>query len=284
MTGQTVGDSLRECGRLLGAAGVSEADAVEIISWIAGIPKSRITTSLASTLGDESVERIRSAAVLRAAGAPIQYAVGQAAFRQLILNVNRSVLIPRPETEVLVDIVLSRHGRSEGVAADLGTGSGAIALSLAQEGKFKLVIATDESDAALEVALANARSARDSLHCEVQFRRGHWTAALAGESVDVLVSNPPYIARAEMAELPAEVREWEPLSALESGGDGLDASRAIALGAADVMRPDGLIVLEVDSRRADAAAGILKGDGRYEDVEVIPDLTGRSRFVAARRR
>ncbi len=102
--------------------------------------------------------------------------------------------------------------------------------------------------------------------------------------MDVVVSNPPYIARAEMRELPAEVREWEPSLALESGVDGLDATRAIALGAPNVLRPDGLIVIEVDCRRADVVAGILKGDGRYENVEIIPDLTGRSRFVSALRR
>lgn len=216
-------------------------------------------------------------------GAPQQYATGQAAFRHLELFVDRSVLIPRPETEVLVDIVLSRAGSAR-IAADVGTGSGAIAIALATEGKFERVIATDVSSEALEVARRNADAYAASIGGRLELREGSLVEPLAGERIDVLVSNPPYIADDEMDSLPSEVRDWEPHIALASGPDGLDATRELIETAPDVLVPGGLLVMEVDCRRAERAADILRGDGRYDGVEILPDLTGRLRFVAARLR
>jgi release factor glutamine methyltransferase len=194
--------------------------------------------------------------------------------------VDRSVLIPRPETELIVDIVLSRRPELGGTVADIGTGSGAIAIALATEGNFERVIATDISSEALAVARRNAVAAQ----AKIEFRGGSLVEPLAGESLNVIVSNPPYIAESEMSALPEEVRDWEPHSALCSGPDGLDAIRTLVAGAPDVLVNGGLIVLEVDSRRADLTADILMADGRYADIEVLPDLTGRPRFVVAHRR
>lgn len=232
-------------------------------------------------LEDKSAAESIGAARLRALGAPIQYAVGKAAFRHLTLLVDKRVLIPRPETEMLVDIVLER-ARS-GSVADVCTGSGAIALALATEGGYDRVIATDLSIDALDVARENAARTGTSVRAKIELRHGSFLAPLAGELLDAVVSNPPYIAEDEMESLPPEVREWEPKDALQSGRDGLDAIRAITAGAPDVMKPGALLALEVDTRRADLASDILKSDRRYEKIEILDDLTGRPRFVLARR-
>jgi release factor glutamine methyltransferase len=168
--------------------------------------------------------------------------------------------------------------------ADVGTGSGAIALALATEGNFQRVIATDVSVAALDVAKKNAATYSSRIRGALEFRPGSLLEPLAGESLDALVSNPPYIAESEMESLPAEVRDWEPERALSSGPEGLDATIAIIAGAPDILVPGGLLALEVDTRRAGRTADILNADGRYEKIEIIADLTGRQRFVAARRR
>ena len=218
--------------------------------------------------------------------APFAYAVGRATFRHLTLDVDERVLIPRPETEVLVDEVLKlakSGGVAGGVAVDVGTGSGAIALSLASEGSFARVIGTDVSRDAIDVARRNAMLVTGALRAEVEFRHGSLLGPVNGMAVAAVVSNPPYIAHGEAATLPASVRDWEPALALFSGGDGMDATRAIIRGAAGLLQPGGILALEVDMRRAMLAAELVATDVRYCDVAVRLDLTGRERFVLARR-
>ena len=280
----TVGILLEECEALLTPSHSARADSAEIVAAVMDVPRFWPRTHTGSAVADDVRERILAATALRAKGAPLQYAVGKAAFRHLTLTVNRSVLIPRPETELLVDLILSRTTGAGGVAVDIGTGSGAIALALATEGRFDRVIATDISDGALKVARANAVTYRDRITCALEFRQGSLTDPLLGESVQVLVSNPPYIADSELRELPPSVRDWEPERALFSGASGLDATGHLIAAAPDVLAAGGLIALEVDARRAGHVADILKDDGRYTDVEILPDLTGRPRFAAARRR
>ncbi|HEX4934759.1 MAG TPA: HemK family protein methyltransferase, partial [Gemmatimonadaceae bacterium] len=173
-----------------------------------------------------------------------------------------------------------------GTAVDVGTGSGAIALALASEGNFGRVVATDVSTDALAVARANAARCASALTGRVEFRAGDAVAPvqdLAGE-VDVIVSNPPYIAFAEARELPASVRDWEPPQALVCPDDGLEVSRRIVSGGGALLRPGGLLAFETDSRRAGRLADLVRADGAYVDVRVLPDLTGRDRFVLATRR
>lgn len=221
---------------------------------------------------------------------PEAYATGEAAFRLLELAVDERVLIPRPETEVLVDLALQMTDGGRGTAVDVGTGSGAIALSLAVEGAFERVIATDISRGALAVAQANAERVRRVFNekgarvAELEFREGSWLAPCAGERAELVVSNPPYIAHSEAAELPAAVRDWEPPLALFAGGEGLDPILAVAQGAAPILTPGGVLVIEVDSRRAGRSAEAVESVGAYEGLQVRPDLTGRARFVVARRR
>lgn len=226
----------------------------------------------------EVVQGAQEAAMRRAAGMPFAYAVGRAAFRHLTLAVNASVLIPRQETELLVDLVLQQSGK-DGVVADVGTGSGAIALALAAEGQFERVLATDVAADAISVARENARA----LHLNVEFRTGDLLAPLSGERLDVLVSNPPYIAFDEAGALPASVRDWEPGHALFSGSNGLDATSRIVHGAPALLCKGGLLALEVDCRRAFQVAELVASNGAYCGVSVRQDLMGRDRFVLATR-
>lgn len=240
-------------------------------------------------LGAAVIRRARAAATLRAAGAPFAYAVGRAAFRHLTLLVDERVLIPRQETELLVDLVLAHargwdQDRATGVAADVGTGSGAIALALATEMRFARIIATDVSSDALEVARENARRLNNLLLTPVEFRAGNALAPLAGERLDVLVSNPPYIAFEELAALPSSVRDWEPPLALATSHEGLDVTAAIIRQAPDILVPGGLLALEVDVRRASLVADLAERGPGFSDVTVHLDLTGRERFVTAIRR
>jgi release factor glutamine methyltransferase len=276
----SVGELLRECEAALPPGKASGSDAREILAALLDVPRFWPASHGEETVALSVRERVARAAALRSAGAPLQYASGKAAFRHLTLAVNRSVLIPRPETELLVDIVLGRGKQPGGTVVDIGTGSGAIAIALATEGKFDRIIATDISSEALEVARVNAETA----DARIELRAGSLLEPIAGEQFDVVVSNPPYIAEAEMQDLPEEVRDWEPRAALCSGPDGLDAIRALVAGAPGILVNGGLMALEVDSRRADLAADILRADGRYESIEILPDLTGRPRFVVANRR
>lgn len=228
---------------------------------------------------------VMTAARRRVQGAPFAYAVGRAAFRFLTLQVDERVLIPRPETEQLVEVVLAtRQGRAGGIAADIGTGSGAIALALAAEGRFSRVIATDISADALAVAGTNRQLVAPSLRAPVELRAGAGLAPLAGDPVDVLVSNPPYIAFGELADLPPLVRDWEPTQALSCADDGLAVTRELVADAPRVLTPGGLLAFEVDCRRAGAVADMIGASGHFADVTVRRDYTGRDRFVLATRR
>jgi release factor glutamine methyltransferase len=218
------------------------------------------------------------AAQRRAAGAPLAYAVGKASFRALTLHVDERVLIPRPETELLVDLVLRRQ--RTGAVLDVGTGSGAIAIALATEGSYDRVVASDISVDALELARANAAACGAT----IEFRSANLAAGVGSSEFDAIVSNPPYIALGESAELPASVRNWEPATALYSGHDGMTATRRLVREAAGGLRGGGLLALEVDSRRASLVAELLASDGRYEEITVELDLTGRERFVLGTRR
>jgi release factor glutamine methyltransferase len=270
---------------LLGDA--AEGEARDLIAAVMEQP--RFWPSLAGgvALNADVVARIAGAAERRARGAPFAYAVRSAAFRHLTLGVDERVLIPRPETEHLIDLILATpQGRRGGMAVDVGTGSGAIALALASEGAFARVIATDISGDALAVAKENAARLRPALRAAVEFLAGDALAPLRGltESVDVLVSNPPYIAFAEALELPPSVRDWEPPQALVCPDDGLAVTRAVIAGGGELLRAGGLLAFETDSRRAGRVAELVGADGAYEDVRVMHDLTGRERFVLATRR
>lgn len=216
----------------------------------------------------------------RAKREPLQYIEGHAAFRDLRLCVDPRVLIPRSETELLVDEVLAWAGGREGLhALDVGTGSGAIALSLATEGPFARVVATDVSADALEVARANHAAAAPG--SPVEFYPGAVYAPVRGQTFDVVVSNPPYIGESERGALDAGVRDWEPAQALFSGETGLDVIRELVAGAPEVLRAGGLLALEIGWKQADAVAELVKAVDGFSEPVVRRDLEGRDRIVTA---
>lgn len=243
----------------------------------------------ASLAGDQRVSADETRAALQAAarrarGAPLEYAARRAAFRHLMLGVDERVLIPRPETEVLVDIVLElTRDAAGGVAVDVGVGSGAIALALATEGTFAHVIGTDISLDALSVARSNAARHASAARASLDFRHGSLLGPVPERGLRAVVSNPPYIAFDEAATLPAAVRDWEPAVALFTGANGMDATARLVHEAADALAPRGVLALEVDTRRAATVAEVVATHGAFDGVRVMLDLTGRERFVVARR-
>ena len=281
----TIGDLLAGCTAMLESVGVAEPDreARDIVAAVLDVPR---FWAAANSVADATPDVARSvirAAMRRAAGAPLAYAVGRASFRHLTLEVDERVLIPRVETEVLVERVLERCTPGTRRIADIGTGSGAIALSLAFEREFDLVVATDISLDSIAVADSNASRLANLLKCAVEFRHGSLLAPLAGEELDAVVCNPPYISFAEIHDLPADVRDWEPSVALLCPDDGLSVTRELIRHAPSVLKQRGFLALEVDTRRAGTVAEMVAVDGRYSGVEVLLDLTGRERFVFATR-
>jgi release factor glutamine methyltransferase len=228
---------------------------------------------------DDMVER-------RAAGEPLQYVLRRWGFRTLDLLVDQRVLIPRPETEVVVEVAIRELRRIDSrrpLVADLGTGSGAIALSIAVEVPGARVWATDASEDALAVARANLAGLASPAAVRVRMERGGWFDALPGAfrgEFDVVVSNPPYIAEGEV--LPAEVVEWEPRSALVAGPAGTEAIAEIVAGASAWLAADGAAVVEIAPHQADDARALAR-DAGFGDVDVRPDLNGLARVLVARR-
>ena len=221
----------------------------------------------------------------RSVGEPLQYVVGRWGFRTLDLLVDHRVLIPRPETEAVVEVALDevRSVKVSGARClDLGTGSGAIALSLAVELRDPTVWATDRSADALAVARANVAGVGGFAATRVQLVEGPWFDALPTELVgtfDLIVSNPPYVA--DGAALPPEVADWEPASALRAGPEGLDDIEAIVRAAPRWLARPGALVVELSPEQADRAIATAFAAG-FDDAEVRPDLAGRARALVAR--
>lgn len=265
----------------------ARAEARDLIAGVLDQPRFWPSAHRDDPLDADTLAAIRAAAAKRREGMPMQYAIGRATFRHLTLRVDPRALIPRPETEMLVDLVLGAQRGGTGVAVDVGTGSGAIALALAAEGGFSAVHATDTSANALALAEENRAALPEDRRDRVHFHHGPLLApvvALLGpRTCDAVVSNPPYIARSEAVELPSLVLDWEPADALFADDDGMAVIRALVPQAAELLTAGGLLAMEVDSRRADLAADAVRNDGRFHDIEVRLDLTGRPRFVAARR-
>jgi release factor glutamine methyltransferase len=269
--------------RLMGDDAVAEAR--ELLALMHDQPRHWPIVAAGQLISASDACAAVRAATRRARGAPIQYAAGRAAFRHLTLDVDERVLIPRPETEQLVEIVLRlTTAERGGIAVDVGTGSGAIALALATEGRFEHVIATDVSLDALDVARANGERYANQSRARFELRHGALLGPVPERGLRAVVSNPPYISFAEAAALPASVRNWEPAIALFSARDGLATTTQLVRAAADSLAPFGVLAIEVDVQRAAAVAELAASIGSYADVQVLQDLTGRERFVVARKR
>lgn len=226
-------------------------------------------------------ERVASLRARVSAGEPLQYVLGDWQFRELNLRVGPGVLIPRFETELIVDLVIKACGGvNEPRIADLGTGSGAIALAVAKEIVTAHVVATDMSDEALRVAVDNG--VRNDLTERVAWRRGNWYDALSGDQpFDVVVSNPPYVSEREWEQLELVIRDWEPVQALVAGADGLKDLRVIVRGAPTVLKKGGTLVVEIGANQGPRVAELFSEAGLV-DVQVVKDLCSRDRFVLGR--
>ena len=279
LAGSTLAGALAAAAERLGAAGIAEPrrEALRIWAGLAGAAPARALADAAATRLDASqAAAFLAAAERRARGEPIAYVTGRAGFRHLELAADRRALIPRPETEGLVELLLERVQR--GNVADIGTGTGCIALSLATEGGYRRIVAVDRSGVALTLARENAAA----LGVGLALVQGDLTHALAAGSLDALVSNPPYLSAAEYAALDPSVRDWEPALALQSGPDGLEATESLLDDGRRVLRPRGWIALELDCSRAAEAARRASALG-WADVAIHHDLFGRERYLLARR-
>jgi release factor glutamine methyltransferase len=271
----------------LAAAGIENA--AREARWIAeragGFDAAELITELDSPVTVRSATFLHQMLDRRAGGEPLQYVLGRWAFRTLELYVDRRVLVPRPETEVLAGQALDECDRlGARLAVDLGTGSGAIALALAAERTGLTVWGTDVSEEALAVARANLAGLGRAA-TRVRLAAGEWFAALPDDlrgRVDVLVTNPPYVAEHEVPDLPDDVRDWEPRQALVAGPTGLeDIERIVAEGPAWLARP-GSLLIELAPHQAAPAAKLARAAG-FPSVTTWPDLTGRDRILLARR-
>ncbi len=260
-------------------------DAEWLLAAALGVDRLQLYLQYDRPLSPEEREAFKPLLRRRASREPLQYIIGRAAFRQLELKTDPRVLIPRPETEVLVQEVLdwaSAARGSLGSVWDMGTGTGAVALSLAVEGTFTKVVATDSSTDALSVAADNAE--RYDVSGLVEFREGSLFEPLEeGERFDVIVSNPPYIAEGEKGELQPEVGDWEPPEALFAGEDGMDVIRQLVTGAPDHLLAGGLLAFECGIGQTERIQADVQATGKFAAVRIRPDLTGRPRFVLAER-
>ena len=259
-------------------AAIDAVDAEHLLLHVLARPRSWLFAHADDAVTATEAAAFRALVERRAQGEPVAYLTGTQGFWSLELAVTPATLIPRPETERLVELALERLPAGVAVrVADLGTGSGAIALAIARERPQAQVIATDASAAALEVARANAERNRVR---NVQFRQGDWLVPLAGKRLDLIASNPPYIADGD-PHLSAGDLRFEPPTALSSGADGLDAIRVIVRDARALLQPGGWLLLEHGRDQGDAVRALLQAAG-YSDVATEQDLEARDRISLGR--
>lgn len=246
------------------------------------LPRSALLSRDDMTLNDQAFQEWENLVSRRVSGEPIAYILGKKGFHNIELLVGPGVLIPRPETELLVEIALAEITKLDRAAKvlDLGTGSGAIALSIASSTALASLIATDQSPEALAIAKQNAQCL--ALSPQIQFAQGSWYEAISPQDqFDVIVSNPPYIASHDPHLEQGDLR-FEPESALTDYGSGLSCLQAIISGAGKFLKPGGLIAVEHGYDQSEAVVKLIKEMGLV-DVQVHQDLAGHSRAASGRK-
>ena len=273
----TGAEALRAAIPELRAAGVEDAprDARLLLAHALGIAADRLPLFLHDIMPDQSASLFRAAVSARLGRQPVAQIIGKRLFWGRSFTVTRDTLDPRPETECLVAEALRRPFVK---LLDLGTGTGCILLSCLAEMPMARGVGTDISGAAIDVAQANA--AQLGLASRARFVVSDWFAQIFGR-FDLITANPPYISADEMQRLSPEVRNWEPHLALSPGGDGLEAYRTIAAGAAARLLAGGRLLLEIGPTQAAAVCNLLSTQG-FEAIRVIQDFDGRDRVVAAK--
>ncbi len=278
---QTLLEALRKSADFLARRGLERPrlEAEHVFAAALGLKRLDLYLQFERPLTAEEEARLRGLVVRRGNREPLQHVVGRTEFRSLVLRCDRRALIPRPETEELVDLALALFPSEQSVRAlDLGTGTGAVALALAAERPAWKVDAVDRSEEALALARENAESC--GLRSRVGFGRSDWFSEVR-DAYDLVVSNPPYLTEAELASAEPEVREHDPRAALVAPEDGLADLRRILTDAPRFLRPGGWVLLETGVEHHPALADLSARLG-YVEAGGLPDLSGRPRFWKAR--
>ncbi|CAM4220534.1 peptide chain release factor N(5)-glutamine methyltransferase [Paenibacillus phoenicis] len=277
----TIWEARKEASSFLAAAGVREpgSNAELLLRHVLGLTGAAYLAALRDPFPADKRDAWEAVIRRKAAGEPAQYIIGEQEFYGLTFRVNPAVLIPRPETELLVErIALEGDALWPGgapYAADIGTGSGAIAAALAHLRPAWRVAASDISPDALTVAQDNVRR----LGLAVTFKQGDLLEPFAGEPLDIVVSNPPYIPAEDIPHLQPEVRDYEPRGALDGGPDGLAPYRTMMAQLALLPRPPRLIGFELGQGQAADVAALLRAAGHWDEIVTVPDLAGIDRHV-----
>jgi release factor glutamine methyltransferase len=282
--------ALRQATASLSDAGIESArlDAELLLAEALGLDRSKLYLHYEAPLETRAEERFRSTLARRADGEPVAYITGRREFWSLDFLVTPAVLVPRPETEMLVEVAVglfeaeSRISERKFRILDLGTGSGAIAVALAKEIANAEVWATDVFSDALEIARANAR--RHGVEEKIQFLRGDLFEPVRDrmEFFDLIVSNPPYVRSDEIETLPRDVRDFEPRVALDGGADGLEFYRRMIPGALDYFTRGGFLAVEIGAEMGVDVARLFTDAGGYAPPQLYRDLAGKERIVCAR--
>jgi len=272
---ETVADTLTRATMMLSAAGIDgpDRDARVLLAHVMNIDQASLMARMNDTLPQSALYGMDRVVAVRSLHQPVSHITGKRGFWNHEFMVNSDVLDPRPDTETLVAAALEQPFSN---VLDLGTGSGAIILSLLAESPQAMGVATDISAKALDVARRNA--GRIGVADRVKFTEANWFEGVSGR-FDLIVSNPPYIAESEMAGLAPEVRDWEPHLALTPGVDGLEAYRHIAEGLKTALSPKGRALFEIGYRQAVDVSEIFTNAG-FTQLKVIKDLSGHDRVIA----
>jgi len=275
----TAGAALEAAVARLASAGVPEprADAELLLARVLDTTRTGVVLAARRPLAPALAAAFETLLVRRAAREPVHHLLGEREFWSMTLAVDRRVLVPRPETELVVETAL-RVAPGARRVIDVGTGSGAIALALARELGAAAVCAADVDAGALSVARSNVVR----LAARVRLVRGDLLEPFASGCADLVVSNPPYVGDAELATLAPEVRDHEPRRALAAGPDGLAVLGRLIAAAPRVLAPGGWLVVEMGAGQARAVRGLVEQAGRYERIEVVRDHAGIERVLAAR--
>lgn len=281
-----VRDIINEAARNFAIAGIPSPrlDAEILLSFCLGCERLDFIKNPEEPVSDQVLASFQKLVARRLAWEPVAYITGHKAFWSLVLEVNNSVLIPRPDTEVLVEEALNIYRQQNWKKIkilDVGTGSGAIALALASEIPDALLTATDVSAAALAIARQNALNL--NLDRQIEFRQGNLLEPV-DDFFDMIVSNPPYIAQEDYDKLPAGVKDYEPREALLAGPGGLDFYQKIIAEAPRRLKNDGWLLLEIGATQGEQVCNILEACGSYSDIGLRNDYAGLPRVIKARRK
>ena len=280
----SIADALTTAAQVLSSAGVPEArrEAGSLLSFILGKDRTFLIAHAQDQLGDDAFQRFQEGVERRASGEPLQYITGVQDFFGREFRVTPDVLIPRPETELLVEAAIELVGDNSFIC-DVGTGSGCIAVTLLCELRKARAVAVDKSSPALEIAKLNARN--HGVSDRIDFAISDCFSALdAGEyQFDMVVSNPPYVSAEMMAGLQREVRDHEPLVALSPGPDGLSIIRRLILEAPAFLKSEGHVILEIGFDQGEAVKDLIN-EGVWDLREIRPDLQSIPRIVVLQKK